>query len=355
MDDINNLTSEVVKTVNETPKRIESSDHGTTTLTVSDKITALITQAKDLQKTIEDNQITLNKKMLCPVCQDGYLQESEKGKVFGFIPHKYFICRQCKAEFEKHFSKATLISAPVDPYNVFKTHKDKSLTLEEWKAIIQYRVQSENYDKEEKISAIKNQLSQYLVQQIQEKKFQFMPINLSCFILKKDEFPVFGTKAEVIEERKRKITQRTTTGGGRRNYAGFSFRVARGLYFHTGQSAPASQRQTSVQSSEFTELVEADDGDFLITNQRILFIGGKSRGLAIPIPKVAALHVDPEQNALMIVSEGKKPSILKLQTNFKATLSDIEVPISISLEHVVRCITGDEIERESNGSKENSS
>src|ERR1700690_1321547 len=330
MDDMKSLIQEAVKAVDEGPARIESKTQCSTALTVPDEITARIAQIKDFKQAIDNNNLIIsNNNRLCPVCQTGYLQETEKGKVFGFIPHKYFICTQCKAEFEKHFGKATLISASVDPFNVFKTHKDKNLTIEEWESIIKHRLQAENYDNEERISAIKNQLGQYLIQQIQDQKFQFMPINLSCFILKKDESPVFGTKAEVIEERKKKITQRTTTGGGRRNYPGFPVRVAKGVFFHTGQSAPASQRQTSVQSSEFTELVTADSGDFLITNQRILFIGSKSRGLAIPIPKVAALQVDPEQNTLMIVLEGKKPSILKLQTNFNATVDDIEIPITI--------------------------
>lgn len=341
MDDMKSLIQDAVRTVDEAyPKPLYEAEptKGTVTLKVPEEITALITKAKELRHYIEENQIIANKTSNCPICQNGYLKETERGKTFGFIPHKCLICASCNAEFDKHFGKATLIKATVDPYNVFGIYKDKTLTMDEWKSVIRKRVQGENYDKEEQISTIKKKLGQHLLHQIEEKKFQFMPVNLSDFILKKNETPVFGTKAEIIEERKRKVTQRTTTGGGRRNYAGFSFRVARGIYFHTGQSAPASQRQTNVETSEFTELVTADSGDFLITNQRVVFVGSRSRGLSIPIPKIAALHVDTEQHALMIVPEGKKPSILKLMTNFKATVGDLEIPISVSLEHIVKCM-----------------
>lgn len=162
--------------------------------------------------------------------------------------------------------------------------------------------------------------------------------DLNRFIFKKGEVPLFATKAEVIEERKRKITQRTTTGGGRRNYGGFTFRVAKGIYAHAGSSVPASPRQTTVQSTEYTELVTSDSGDFLITNQRVLFKGNRSRGLAIPVDKIAAVDIDPDENALMIIQENKKPSILKLQTTFTSHISGIEVPFSINLDNVIDII-----------------
>lgn len=316
-------------------------NYNETTLTVPDEVTALIAQANTLNTTIEENQKALTQKsehMLCPVCQDGYLNTAERGKILGIFADKWLVCGKCSAEFDKRLSKATLVSAKTDPYDVFKKYKDKTLSMEEWKMVIQKRIQAENYDKGEELSAVKTKLGQYLFQQFLEKKFQFMPIDLNCFLLKKDEVPVFGTKAEVIEERKRKLTQRTTTGGGKRNYGGFSFRVAKGVYLHTGSSAAASPRQTSVQSTEYAELVTADSGDFLITNQRVLFVGSKSRGLAIPITKIAAIHIDPDENALMIMQENKKPNILKLQTKFTTKVSGLEVPLSINLDQVVNLI-----------------
>jgi hypothetical protein len=81
--------------------------------------------------------------------------------------------------------------------------------------------------------------------------------------------------------------------------------------------------------------VAADNGDFLITNQRILFKGNRSRGLAIPINKLAAIDIDPDENALMIIQENKKPAILKLLTTFQTKVADIEVSLSIQLDQIV--------------------
>jgi hypothetical protein len=310
-------------------------------LPIPDEISALIAQASSIKTKIEENRkafIETMENMLCPVCQDGYLYTSKRGKILGFISDKWLLCKKCDAEFDKKLTKATLVNAKIDPYDVFKNYKNKTLSMKEWKEIIQKRILSVDETYEKDLSAIKIMIGQYLFQQFLEKKFQLIAIDLNCFLLKKNEVPIFGTQAEVIEERKRKLTQRTTTGGGRRTYGGFSFRVVKGVYYHTGSSSAASPRQTTVQSTEYTELVSADNGDFLITNQRMLFKGNRSRGLAIPINKIAAIDIDSDENALMIVQENKKPSILKLQTKFTITLKDLEVGLSISLEDIPKLI-----------------
>jgi hypothetical protein len=311
------------------------------TVTSSPEVDSLISRVKDIEAKISANQNTLTRKtefLLCPICQNGYLYPTERGKVLGLIGDKWLICNKCSAEFDKKLSKAQLVKSVNDPYGIYKKYANQTLPLEKWQEIAFSRMRAENYDFEEELSTIKTKLGQFVSQQFIDGKFKLLLVDLNSFILKKDENPLFATKAEVIEERKRKVTQRTTTGGGRRNYSGFSFRVAKGLYYHTGASAPASPRQTTVQSSEYTELVAADSGDFLVTNQRILFKGNRSRGLAIPINKLAAIDIDPDENALMIIQENKKPAILKLLTTFQTKISDIEVSFSINLDHIVSII-----------------
>jgi hypothetical protein len=119
---------------------------------------------------------------------------------------------------------------------------------------------------------------------------------------------------------------------------GFSFRVAKGLYYHTGSSSLASPRQTTVQSTEYTELVSADHGDFVITNQRVLFKGNRSRGLAIPTNKIAAIDVDPGEDALLIISENKKPSILKILNRYQMNFAGLEIAFSIDLDTLVALV-----------------
>ncbi len=307
------------------------------TVTSSPEIDALISQAKSIEAKVSANENTITKKtdfLLCPICQEGYLYPTERGKILGFIPDKWLICNKCNAEFDKKLSKAQLVKSVNDPYGIFKKYADQILPLEKWKEIAFTRMRAENYDMGEELSGIKTKLGEFVLQQFIEDKFKLLLVDINSFILKQNEVPIFGTKAEVIEERKRRVTQRTTTGD-RRNYGGFSFRVAKGLYYHTGSSTPASPRQTTVQSSEYTELVAADSGDFLVTNQRILFKGNRSRGIAILRNKLAAIDVDPDQNALMIIQENKKPAIVKLLTTFQTKVSDIEVSFSVTLDHVV--------------------
>jgi len=308
------------------------------TLTTSPEVDSLIAQAKNIEAKLSENQNKLTGKtdfLLCPLCQEGYLYPTERGKILGIIADKWLICNKCSAEFDKKLGKAQLVKTVNDPYGIYKKYANQTLPLEKWKEIAFSRMRTENYDFGEELSAIKSKLGQFVSQQFTDGKFKILLADLNSFIFKKDENPLFATKAEVIEERKRRVTQRTTTGGGRRNYSGFSFRVARGLYYHTGASAPASPRQTTVQSSEYTELVAADSGDFLVTNQRILLKGNRSRGLAIPINKLAAIDIDPNENALMIIQENKKPAILKLLTTFQTKVSDIEFSFSINLDHIV--------------------
>jgi len=251
------------------------------TLTTSPEVDSLIAQSKSIERKLSENQNKLSRKtdfLLCPICQEGYLYPIERGKTLGLIADKWLVCNKCAAEFDKKLSKAQLIKSVNDPYGIFKRYSDQTLPLEKWKEIAFSRMKAENYDLGEELSTIKTKLGEFVLQQFTEGKFKLLLADINSFILKKDEIPLFATKAEVIEERKRKVTQRTTTGGGRRNYGGFSFRVAKGVYYHAGSSAPASPRQTTVQSSEYTELVAADNGDFLITNQRILFKGNRSLG-----------------------------------------------------------------------------
>lgn len=311
------------------------------TLTTTPEVDSLIAQVKNIEAKLSENQKTLTRKIdyiFCPVCQEGYLYPTERGRILGLIADKWLICNKCKAEFDKKLEKAVLVKASKDPYGIYKKYANQTLPLEKWKEVAFSRIRAENYDYEETLSEIKSKLGQFVLQQFSDGKLKLIITDLNSFIFKKGENPLFATKAEIIEERKRKITQRTTTGGGKRNYGGFTFRVAKGIYAHAGSSAPASPRQTTVKSTEYTELVTADSGDFLITNQRVLFKGNRSRGLAIPVDKIAAIDIDPDENALMIIQENKKPAILKLQTSFKVYISDIEVPFSINLDNVIDII-----------------
>jgi hypothetical protein len=65
-----------------------------------------------------------------------------------------------------------------------------------------------------------------------------------------------------------------------RSYGGFSFRLAKGLYAHVGQSVPYVSRSMQV----------ADRGTLALTSRRIVYTGSK-QSLEIPYSKLLALHI----------------------------------------------------------------
>lgn len=86
-------------------------------------------------------------------------------------------------------------------------------------------------------------------------------------ILKKQEEAYFDTYVTFYEERTRRVYQ----GGS----AGTSIRVAKGMSFRVGKS------KGNAVSEDY--LKEIDTGEFIITNKRIVFVGGnKSWNIALP-------------------------------------------------------------------------
>ena len=309
------------------------------TLPITPEVNSDIIRFKSIESKLSENHHLMSRKtdfLLCPICQEGNLNTYERGKILGIIPDKWLICNKCAAEFDKKFNKAQLVKVISDPFDIFKQFSLQTLSIAKWQDIAFQRIKSENIDLGEELLVLKTKLVQFVTNELIEGKFKAICINVNSFILKKDENPLFATVAVILEERKGRITERTTFGGGRRNYSGFSFRVAKGLYYHAGAST-ATPRQTTVQTTEYTELVNVDMGEFLVTNHRILF-KGKSRGLVIPVSKIVAIDIDTENDAIMIIQENKKPSILKLAKDFNMELSGVKFDLPLSLDYVVSLI-----------------
>lgn len=309
-------------------------------VTKTPEVECLVAEATQLQMRISENQkaISTTTDSLCPICHKGHLGSMARGKALKLFKDMWLVCNECGAEFDKKLGKATLIKASNDPFGVFSKYANKTLKLDEWIQIAIRHIYDDTLACETKLSALKDKLAQYVLDQFLDGKLNLVIVDTGGFLLKKGEIQIFSTKAEVIEERKRKVIQRTSVGGGRRNYGGFSFRVAKGIYYHAGSSVSDSPRQTTIHSSEYTELISADDGDFLITNQRIMFKGNRSRGLAIPISKIAVIDVDPSENALLIVQENKKPYILKIQNAYCMNVAGLDISFSVDLDALVAVI-----------------
>ena len=85
-------------------------------------------------------------------------------------------------------------------------------------------------------------------------------------LLKKDEYPIVCSEAKLAEER-------STS-----HYNGISFRVVKGMYYHTGQS-----------NSE-TQVTIIDSGLLVVTTKRLVFIGNKRTSIT-ELSKIVGLEL----------------------------------------------------------------
>lgn len=308
-------------------------------LMVPENLSSSILQIKDLQQKIteKEHRIKTSKHIYCPICQNGFLQEQTRGKLLGIISDQWLICSQCKAEFDKQLKNATLKKISSDPYGIGKAYINKTLPIEEWKNLPLKTTGNDRAILQEKIDNVQKEINKHLSEQLATGKINIVLADLSSFIWKKDEKTIFAVPAVILEEQKTKIRQKVGPAGPTRSYGGFTFRVAKGVYYHTGRSRPISPPSKTITTEEI-ELVPADEGPFIITNQRIYFLGKSSKAKMILLSKISALHTDQENNILSIMQDNRKPVLFKVQTSFTTKISDIEFNIDIDFDQIIKAL-----------------
>ena len=122
-------------------------------------------------------------------------------------------------------------------------------------------------------------------------------------VLKKNEIAHLEISAQLLKE-----VHRTT-----RSYSGYSFRIASGLYYHTGRSKPLTRSS-----------IELDDQGLLTaTSQRIVFVGAR-RGVEIKYEKLLSVttfsdaiefHVSNRQGSPLFAMAEGWPHILASVVN----------------------------------------
>jgi hypothetical protein len=100
-------------------------------------------------------------------------------------------------------------------------------------------------------------------------------------ILSPDEKPIILKHVNFFEER----SVRRSTGSG------MSFRLMRGVYYHTGAGVSFSTPQ----------MMQVDTGHLIVTNKRLIFIG-QMRSFEIPITRI--INVAHGSNAIMVSASG---------------------------------------------------
>lgn len=191
------------------------------------------------------NKLDFRKKLL-EICSDGKITDSEL-LLINELAERYNIeeedFNKVKVEAYKTAFKAVL--------------GDGVLTEEERQNIyeVQQVLQVSDFEIPNEVAILN------VHNQLREIQFGRLPvINSSGLILKSGEVAHFIINANLLEER---VVSRNYQGGS----AGVSFRVAKGVNFRVGQHKGRMVSKTGI--------VEVDNGDFIITNQRVMFKGRK--------------------------------------------------------------------------------
>lgn len=135
-----------------------------------------------------------------------------------------------------------------------------------------------------------------------------MPVGLA---FEAGELAYYSGSAVILGEH----TQTRRVGGS----AGPSFRVAKGVYFHTSAFASQPVRQT------YTAV--DDRGILTVTNMRVIFIGAK-HSLAWPVSKILSLtpftdgvQVNPENRSPVVFQTGNEVASIVLQRARQGSLT----------------------------------
>lgn len=207
---------------------------------------------------------------LCPACNNNPLTP----KTFkGILSTKNILeCDYCGAVFEQSGSKYKLKAIYDISSDFWKRYGRKTLTESEWTNITHGGLSNEEkHIMEQKAS--QNDLITF-VNQLDQGNINLSPINNPPIILKKGEEACVALGGITLREAR---AVRQTRGA----YGGPTIRVAKGVSFRMGSVAARSESHD--------ELRNIDQGNLVLTNKRLIFIGSK-RTTNIDLKKIIAIE-----------------------------------------------------------------
>ena len=130
----------------------------------------------------------------------------------------------------------------------------------------------------------------------------------SSIIAKESE--TFYWRCEDVKSRSehshsRYVTRHTSQRSG--GYGGISFRVARGVYLHSGTYGGPSSGVSVGERESWTTVETDDEGILWLSNQRLIFIGNRRE---IEIPYKSVTSVTPYTDGLRVDTANHKPVLL---------------------------------------------
>jgi len=240
----------------------------------------------------------------CPICKKGEIFRSEDSS-------KIVMCSNCNTSF-KYNKKVELYALKKIGDKQFKQpfkeqqkrfENEIGLKAHEWNNISKGGLsdkEQKKYDEEQALIAEEKAESE-LLEKIQKGDLSgLVPVQDVPVLMKKDEYAyIVLHNISLYEE----ITKHQYVGGSR----GVSLRVMKGVSFRVG--AFKGERVP------VTEQKHIDNGDFVVTNKRIIF-SGLSKNTSFPLTKL--ISIDQYSDGISISREGKQ------RTEYY--LADIEIP-----------------------------
>lgn len=245
----------------------------------------------------------------CPICKRSRLKEGTEKRMFGLLTVKSLSCDSCGAVFIQDKRGYKLFKIKDSSLPVWQSYGNQSLTEKEWQKIGQGGM-SDAKQKEADMEIW-----------LRELKEGNIPISLegsqAPIILKKGEALKVSLPNIVLWEPR---AVRRTKGG----YGGPSIRVAKGLYFRVGQFSATGESHDEMRS--------IDQGNFSLTNKRIIFSGSK-RAIEVPLKKIISMEPFSDGIAIRRSNKAKtetfaginqaKLTILVDERSYEETLSGL--------------------------------
>lgn len=223
--------------------------------------------------------------------------------LFGDLKDKFNYARQDranKADFKKKLIAAvsdgkltdnelTMINQLAQQYNI-EEEDFRKINVDAYKAAFKAIISDGIITEEEErnIQEIQtvlmvnfNQIPQELQtieyhRQLRQLQQGYLPkLSIPGLVLKANEVAHFIIEAGLLEER---VVKRGYQGGS----AGVSIRVAKGVSFRVGQQKGRMVSETGI--------VEVDTGSFVVTSQRVMFVGGK-KSFSYPFSQLIGYQV----------------------------------------------------------------
>lgn len=274
--------------------------------------------------------------LTCPICYHPFDQYTTGG----LTSYHYLICSGCALILNIHPNNHYTLANCVDTYSPLWQYEKSLLTLDDMKKIIDNAEPlSKEYQQKREAEIQKHnaeiQKRDLIIQHQKEDLAEFdksltlgtpmlpTPRDLTI-VLKKNEKPIYKLEDVSFSEPR---AVRTSNGG----YGGVSVRITKGVTLHSGRVGSTSESHD--------EIKNIDNGDFLITNKRIIFLGS-NRTINIDLNKIVS--VSNEYNTIQIQRSNKqKPEYFgNIKTTEHITVENRGYDIDIDASMIKKLIIG---------------